>query len=181
MRVLTLSMSFLILSFSSLIALATTSEQNTTKDGQIIETLMVIDSNEINAAKIALKRTGNADVKDFAQTMITDHSKNLQSTKALSQKIHINSVVTEQSLFLQKQGEEELKKLASIPAKKFDISFINAMVKDHKGALQIINATSAKTRNPELVKHLQATRDTVSHHLQMAREVRTKLEQRSAD
>src|SRR5262245_12043961 len=94
-----------------------------TKNGQILEALTIINTNEINAAKEALARSSNPDVKNFAQAMMNDHSKNLAAVKSLSQKTNIQPVSSEKTDLLQKQGQTELNKLKAVSDHDFDATY----------------------------------------------------------
>lgn len=155
---------------------ASTAAETQEKDGKIIAILTTIDNNEIAAANEALKRSTNPDVKNFAQTMITDHSKNLADFKTLSQKINTPAVSSDKSNSLQKQGASLLKNLEAVPANQFDTTYINAMVKGHEAALKAINdKLLPKASNLELKMLLKATSGVVAHHLELAKAVQTKL------
>src|SRR5262249_15204703 len=102
------------------------------KDGVIIEILNVINQGEIAVAKLALQRSHNTAVKNFAETMIHDHSKSLEDTKQLSQKIGITPIASEKSDKLQGKNDKTLKKLNSTSDNEFDEKYIHAMVEGHE-------------------------------------------------
>lgn len=146
------------------------------QDGKIIEMITVIDNNEINEANEALKRSSNDGVKDFAQTMVKDHSQNLQDAKDLSQKINIQLVTSDKSQALTQKGKQGLQKLSNLPEKRFDMAYINAMVVGHTAVLKAIDEQLLpKASNADLVSFLKTTRETVQHHLDMAKDIQKQL------
>lgn len=174
-------------SLATLAATSTTTQSSTsvsqtslsaaqTQDGQIIEIIMTIDNNEINAANEALKVTANPNVKAFAQAMITEHGQNLKEAQALSQKINIAPIPFTISEDLQKAGQKGLAKLESVSPSKFDTTYIDAMVKGHQAGLKLIDTKlMPKASNPDLKTFLITTRAMVANHLQMAQTVQSQL------
>lgn len=174
MKKLLTSSLFVLLSIFSIAAVA--EDMSAKKDGVVLETIMTIDNNEIAAAQLAEKKTSNADVKGFAQSMITDHSKNLQDAKDLGDKIKVSPTSNEKTDRLKKMGQDELKKLDATDSKNFDAVYIDAMVKGHQQALKIIDdKLMPKASNQDLIAFLKSTREVVAHHLQMAQDVQKKI------
>lgn len=146
------------------------------KAGRILQILADIDNYEIDAAKQALDKSSNPDVKDFAQTMLKAHSRNLEEVKALSNKINVNLAPSNKAKLLMRKGKKQLEVLASKNGKEFDVAYINDMVTGHTKALKLINdRLLPNASNKEVIKYLNATKDVVAHHLQMAEEVQKKL------
>lgn len=154
---------------------AQTTDKTAKKDANLLGILLVINTNEVNAGKLAESKTSNDDVKQFAQKMETDHSKNADDTKALASKLGIEPATTDKSQTLEKKGQAELEKLKSTPDKKFDVVYITAMVKGHKTVLNLLNNAIQKTDNTDVKQHLEATREAVKEHLKLAENIQTKL------
>lgn len=153
----------------------TTSDKSAKKDAEILGILLVLNNNEVDAGKLAEGKATNPDVKQFAQTMETDHSKNIDDTKTLASKIGVDPATTDKSKSFEKKGKAELDKLNATADNKFDIVYMTAMIKGHKEVLAFINSGLAKTKNPDVKQHLEATKDAVKKHLQTALDVRKKL------
>lgn len=159
---------------------ATSSQSNQVgdqkKEAKILQAIIVIDNNEINAANEALKRASNSSIKDFAQSMLTDHTKNLQDAQALAQQISVSPAPSKKTENLERMGKKQLEKLASAPANQFDMLYIDDMIKGHQEVLDVLNnQLIPHASNPDLVNFLKSTRDTVSKHLDMAKEAKSKL------
>lgn len=151
-------------------------EQMNLKEGDVLEILMTVNKNEINAAKLALEKTSNPKVKQFAQHMQTDHSKNLSETKAIAAVLKVQPVPSPISNVLHDKGKKELDKLNDLNGKAFDLAYMNAMVKGHQAVLDIItNKLIPNAKNPKLESHLQTTKMTVEHHLDMAKNTLSSL------
>ncbi len=171
------SILFLMFSCLSLTAMANEpgmnmpkAEQMNLKEGDVLEIVMTVNKNEINAAKLALEKTSNLKVKQFAQLMQTDHSKNLRQTKVIAEVLKIEPVPSPISNALRDNGKKELAKLNDLKGKAFDLAYMNAMVKGHQAVLDIVtNKLIPNTKNPKLESHLQTTKMSVEHHLEMAK------------
>ncbi|MFT3742335.1 MAG: DUF4142 domain-containing protein [Gammaproteobacteria bacterium] len=146
------------------------------KAGKTIEILTVVNQGEIAAAQVALKRSQNTQVKEFAEHMIQDHGKNLATLKKLSTDLHIMPVASDKSKEMEKKNAKLGHKLMTVSQGEFDKTYMDAMVKGHQ---KVLNALQDKlipeTENPRLKNALEATSQVVSHHLEMAKEVQKEV------
>lgn len=169
--------SFLIVfvSFFSIMSLAASNDMRK-KEGEIVADLMVVNKNEISAAELALKRSSNPGVRNFAEEMLRDHGNNLQMIKMLSQKLNITPEASRASKGLMLKGRSDLAKLQRAPSGQFNRTYMESMVMGHEAALGLIdNELLPKANKPAMVAFLNHTRATVSHHLQMAKSTLNKL------
>jgi putative membrane protein len=115
---------------------------------------------EVELGKLALQKSQNADVKKFAQMMITDHTKANDELKALAAK---KSIVLPTDIGDHKETVDDLSKLSGA---EFDKEYVEAMVDDHEEDVDFfedksdnsdadIKAFTTKTL-PTLKKHLEA-------------------------
>lgn len=146
-------------------------------DGQAIKILMVIDDNEIGAAKEVLKKTSHPDVKKFAESMKTAHGKHIKETKKLSKDIKVDPKTSDQSLAIETDGKNISEQLESLEDKDLDKAYIDAMVNGHQAALQAIDDLINEASNPHLVSFLKSTRETVAKHLQSAQDLQKQMNQ----
>ncbi len=152
---------------------ATASQQQ--EDGAIVASIVALNHNEINAARLALHKTKNPIVIQFAKMMIAQHTESLNATLKLAHSLKIKMVNTSEVMQLQANGRAGLKKLSTLKGSAFDKAYINAMVAGHENALQLIDTLSSQTSNTTLQNHLAMTRKVVEHHLAMAKEDQVKL------
>lgn len=146
------------------------------KEGKALKLLMIVNMDEVKAGKLALQKSTNSDVKQFAQMMVKDHSQNLKLIQALSQKTHIKPVDSDKAKDLMEKGKKEGDKLKEEKGKDFDVAYMDAMVNGHKDVLKIIDdKLLPDTSNPKLKDYLNATRAKVSEHLKMAEDIKSKL------
>lgn len=145
------------------------------KDDEILGFLIVLNKNEINAANEALQKTSNSAVKDYANMMIEQHTKNLDDTMKIAQQMNAKPIETAFVKHLKNKGHKEVKKLSTLSNQQFNIAYINAMVKDHTEALKLINNLLTRVTNPTIKTHLEMTKEHVAMHLKDAEIIQRNL------
>jgi len=121
-----------------------------------------IDIAEINAGNLAQKQSQNADVKDFGQMLVADHSKHLTAVTDVAKSMGIS--VPDEPPAAEKQ---EAKKLMALSGSAFDREFVNHMVEGHQMAITAYGA-EAKAGNSETSALAQKTLPALQHHLEVA-------------
>ena len=144
-------------------------------DDRIATSLIILNNNEIKMAQMAERKSQDKNVIGFAQWMIREHSHNLKETEQLMKKLNLTAVKGKVSHQLMQKGKAGSKKLAPLTGHAFDLAYMHAMVKDHMGALQLIDKFITLTPNPRMQKFLKATRVHVNKHLQKAQAILNKL------
>ncbi|KTD17492.1 DUF4142 domain-containing protein [Legionella jordanis] len=157
----------------------TTSNQaatNNQADGEVLGFLVVLDQNEMTAAKDALSKKVSPKVKSYAKMLWNDHNKNLKETMRISKKMNQSPVDNSQTTALKQQGQQTEATLQPLNDRDFEVAFIDAMVKGHQDALNAIDQNMNTVSNKELKKHLKATRTSVQHHLDQAKKIQQSLQ-----
>lgn len=139
-------------------------------DAQIASAAVTANQIDVNYGEIALKKSKNADVKKFAQTMIRDHSGVIDQAMALAKKLGVtpqDNPLTQQLL----QGEMETsKKLNALKGKKFDKAYIDNEVAYHEAVIAAVkDVLIPQTQNAELKALLVKVAPVLDHHLNMAK------------
>ncbi len=151
-------------------AMSQNSPQLKLNDAEIASAAVTANQIDVNYGKIAIKKSKNADVKKFAQTMIDDHSGVIDQAMALAKKLGVTpktNALTEQLL----QGEKETaKKLNSLSGKKFDKAYIDNEVAYHEAVIAAVkNVLIPQTQNAQLKDLLVKVAPVLDHHLTMAK------------
>jgi putative membrane protein len=145
-------------------------------DGQIVLVVQTADHGEIDQAREALHKAKRANVKQFAQHMLTDHSAADTKIAALDSKVGIapqGSPIADQ---LKTSGEQIMSNLKSASGSDFDKAYIDAQVNEHTTVLDLLdNKLIPRAQNPDLVKTLQEIRSKVANHLKMAQGIQSSL------
>ncbi len=127
---------------------------------------------DINAAKQALKKTRNKEVKQFAQDMVRDHSAVNKQALALVKKLKVTPEDNDTSRTLSKQAGDKLAELGKLKGAQFDKGYIDNEVAYHKtvdDALETQLIPSAS--NAELKSLLQTGLKIFQGHEQHAEHV----------
>lgn len=164
---------FVCLAFMTFSSLVFAVEDDLQSAGQVTKILIVINKNEIAAAKLAATKSHNKMVKEYANMMKKDHTQNLEKTIKISKQLKIVPTSSSESTQLKEDGKKELDALENT-AKDFDRMYIDNMVKDHESALDFLDQHINNT-NTILQKHLQDTKKAVEQHLEKAKEIQKTL------
>jgi putative membrane protein len=115
---------------------------------------------EVALGKLALQKTSNPKIKDFANMMITDHGKANDELKAIAKAKNITLPDSVDS--------DHQKKMADLSAKSgkgFDKAYVDAMVDGHKKALDLMKDGAKNLKDPDLKAFAAKTAATVQMHL----------------
>ena len=124
------------------------------------------DEAEIALSKLALQRSSDPRIKQFAQTMVTDHTKATTMLKPIATGHNVSIPASPGPA-----NDAKYKMLEKKSGKDFDKAYIQTMVVDHQNALQAYQSASGKVQNAELKGFISKVEPVVSHHLQMAQQL----------
>lgn len=148
----------------------------TITDPQIVGVVTAADQIDIATAKLALKKTKNDQVKQFAQQMIDDHTKLQNSVNELGKKLGVKPAPSDTSKSLHTAAAAENKKLAKLSGKAFDKEYIDHEVDYHQ---QVIDAASKvlipNAKNAELKSALEGAAPLLQGHLDHAKQIQSSL------
>ncbi|WP_455884338.1 DUF4142 domain-containing protein [Pseudomonas spelaei] len=123
---------------------------------------------EVEAGKLALEKSTSADVKTFAQHMVTDHTKANQQLMALAKKLDIE-VPDDAAL-----TDKAKKAILEMRDESFDKAYANNQVAAHEKTVELFKKEAASSDNAELKGFASETLPTLEKHLQMAKELQSK-------
>jgi len=114
-------------------------------DAQYLTDAAEILLSEIEIGKLGLAKSSNPEVKKFAQTLVTDHTKGLEELNALANKktISIPSAVTD-------EGRDEYEKLDKYNAAEFDKKFIDLTTDDHEKGVDKMTEIAQKATDADI-------------------------------
>jgi putative membrane protein len=125
---------------------------------------------EVQVGTLALTKATNSIVKQFAQTMIDDHTKANEELKALAQSKNITLPA-----ILSAKHQKELNDLAEKSGSDFDKEYSDLMVKDHKDVVDMFKKAADKCNDAELKAWAAAKISALEHHLSMAENVKEQV------
>jgi len=145
-------------------------------DAQIAAIVVTANQVDIDAGKLAKSKAQSPEVKEFAQRMITDHGGVNKSATELVQKLHVTPEPSATSANLKQGGDENLAKLKTLSGAAFDKAYIDHEVAYHEAVLSALDKTLIPSaQNAELKALLVKVRPAFVAHLDMAKELQTKL------
>ncbi|MFN3353695.1 MAG: DUF4142 domain-containing protein [Brevundimonas sp.] len=123
------------------------------------------DMYEIQAAEIALERTQNAQIRELAQMIVTDHTQASQRMQQLAPQA-AEGVQIPTELDQRRQGL--IDNLRSASAQAFDGVYIDQQVAAHQEAVTLHEGFSDNTDAPQLAEHARTVLPKIQAHLQQA-------------
>ena len=162
-------------------ACGTVYAQNTTTpppptDAQIAMIAVVADTVDIDAGNMAAKKTKNKMVREFARTMVRDHTAvNAQAT-ALAKKLGVIPEESDISKSLKSGGDKTMAQLMTLTGAAFDKAYIDNEVSYHEAVLGVLDKSLIpNTRNAELKSLLESARPIFVTHLEHAKKLQASL------
>jgi putative membrane protein len=117
---------------------------------------------EVELGKLALNKSSNADVKQFADTMVKDHTKANDELRAIA-----SSKQLDVPSGLDADHAAMVKSMSSKSGKDFDSAYAKHMVADHDKAITLFKSETKDT-DKELAAFAQKTLPILQNHQQMA-------------
>ena len=145
-------------------------------DPQIAHIAYTAGDIDVKAANLALQKSKNAQVREFATDMVRDHTAVNQQALALVKKLGVTPQDNPTSQALVKQADESRAKLSKLNGAAFDKAYVNNEVAYHKAvdnALQTTLIPSAQ--NAELKSLLETGLKIFQGHEQHAEMVAAAL------
>lgn len=120
---------------------------------QFLSRAMEMNTAEIRMAELAVDKTQNPNIKNFAQMVIRDNNqalarlRNLRDNRLASSvagKTDIDQKTTKSiaDVTLTPQDQQTLDRLSKLSGAEFDREFMNTMIQDHREAIRILEAQS---------------------------------------
>jgi putative membrane protein len=129
---------------------------------------------EVEISKLALEKSSSADIKAFANMMITDHSKANDELAALAKK---HDIEVPDTTTMVKQAKE---KILDLRDESFDAAYANNQVKAHEETIELFKkeantVTDDKVKGAtELKAFAQKMLPALEKHLAAAKELQAK-------
>ncbi len=126
---------------------------------------------EINAAKLAATKAKAHEVKIFAQTMLTEHTKVADELKSLAGAKHVDLPAEPTS-----KQKTELKALNAGSDDQFDARYLETFgVKAHEDTIKLFEEASKDAKDLDVKAWAQKTLPGLKRHLEMAQALRAKV------
>jgi putative membrane protein len=148
----------------------------TLNDAQIAHVAVTANSID-SAAGVMAKQKGKAkSVKDFAQTMINDHSSVNKQAVALAKKLNVTPEDNDVSKSLKSGADSSTSNLQGKSGADFDKGYIDHEVTYHQSVLDALDKTLIPgAQNADLKALLQKVRPSIAAHLARAKNIQSSL------
>lgn len=145
-------------------------------DPEVAHVAVTANAIDVELAKFTLARTRAPVVRQFAQTMINDHTAVNAQAAALAGKLGVTPADNAVSQSLQTGAADARKTLESLQGAAFDRAYMDREVGYHQAVLDAIDQLLVPTtENAELKKLLVGVRPAIAAHLEHARHLRGQL------
>jgi putative membrane protein len=160
---------------SSLLIPAAASAQ-AVNDAQIASIVVTANQVDIDAGKLAASTSKNAEVKKFAQLMVTDHTGVNKQAVDLVTKLKVTPQDNETSQSLKAGGEKNVAELKALKGAAFDTAYVDHEVAYHQAVIDAVDKTLIpNAKNEELKALLVKVRPAFVAHLEHAKHVQASL------
>jgi putative membrane protein len=159
-------------------AAGTTSQTPATSDAEIAHIAKTANDADIDGANLANTKAQNADVKSFANLMISDHTAANEQAAQIAQRSGLqpaDNPISQQMMSAHQRAKQDLQ---ARNGADFDKAYIAHEVQMHQQVLNSLDQTLIpNAQNAELKSLLQQVRTTVDGHLKRAQDIQTQLSQ----
>lgn len=147
----------------------------TSRSSGIVESAAISDRYEIEAARIALKRTGSQAIRNTAQTMIDDqqaNSRKLKSAVAASAKVDESDLPSP----LDTRRSTMIDHLKEAPADKFDKTYVDQQTLAHEEAVSLLHNYRDDGDCPQLRAFARDASPIIEDDLQRMKQLRSQIQ-----
>ena len=124
---------------------------------------------EVQLGQLALQKSNNDDVKQFAQKMVDDHTKLGDQMKQVAQQLHVKPPDSPSS-----KEKAIVAKLQALNGEEFDKAYIKEMVKDHQQDDKEFKEEAKNSPNAGMKQLVSQDEQVISHHLEMIEQIAQK-------
>jgi putative membrane protein len=145
-------------------------------DAQIAHIAVTANAIDSAAGRVAKQKGTAKAVKDFAQTMIDDHSAVNKQAVALATKLKVTPEDNDVSKSLKSAGDATAGTMGSKSGADFDKAYIDNEVTYHQNVLDALDKTLIpNAQNAELKALLEKVRPAFAAHLARAKDIQSSL------
>ena len=141
---------------------AVQAQDTTSSDKTFVKNALEGSLAEVNYAKLALQKSQDKNVREFATKMIHDHEILISDMKPLAKQLGVK-VPTGPPL----SDHAKYMELKMKSGTDFDRAYVEAMVKDHHDDLSAFLDEGSKTSDPQLKAAVQKGESVIREHTEM--------------
>ena len=149
---------------------ASSSTKASAEDKSFMQAAMEGDMAEIQLGQLAQQKASSAEVKQFAQHMIDDHTRLDAEMKPLAHQLGVEAPTE-----LSAKHKSLQATLQGLSGPQFDEEYVKAMVAGHREVDQEFVREETASTNPILKNAVTQAEPTVASHLKMAQDLQKSL------
>jgi putative membrane protein len=143
----------------------TPGQAQATADSSFIHEATVGSFLEVRLGNLAQGKTTNSGVKQFAQRMVTDHTRMAGQWAALAKSKGLPPSTLDQTQL------QEVTRLGQLSGPQFDREYMVTMIQDHQRDADTFRSLGPTAQSPEVRQLAASGLTTIQQHLQMAQQV----------
>ena len=147
-----------------------TNSMTAMSDNDFVEDAAIGGMSEVELGKMASTKAASADVKNFGQMMVTDHSKANDELKALATKRGWKLPTEVDSSH--KSTADDLRNRVGAD---FDKAYVEEMVDDHETDVKAFEDKAKNATDPDLKAFAEKTLPTLRKHLDAIKAIQAKM------
>jgi len=125
---------------------------------------------EVELGRLAASKASNADVKNFGQRMVDDHSKANDELKSTASKESIKLPTA-----IDAKHQAVIDRMSKLSGAEFDRAYVKEMVKDHEMDVKEFERESSSGSNAAIKGFASKTLPTLQEHLRMIKDIDSKV------
>ena len=150
-------------------------------DPQIATIALTAHQIDIDRGRSALRRSKNAEVKQFAGQMVNDHEAGKKEVLALAKQLGVTPEESAVTRSLKSEAKKAAARLAKEKGAAFDRDYIDTEVAYHQSVIDAVNQVLIPgAQNAQVKSALQNTVPTLEGHLQHAKNLQAQLPAKTA-
>lgn len=146
------------------------------------QTLHAANEGEVQMGQMGVQMATDPQVKQFAQRMVDDHSRNDQHLATLAQTMGI-PLTGKAYQEKQKEGQKSMSKVHGKTGADFDKEYMSLMVKDHEKDAKEVKSLAGRAHKEgqaEMASFLDTTEQAMQQHLSTAKQLEQELKRGTA-
>jgi len=150
-------------------------------EGQVAMITELVNSAEIDQAKLAQSKAKTPSVKRFAAMMIKEHTEAKNEQAKMYKSLNLTSADSDRATGLRDGAGKTLAQLRAEDGIQFDMAYMDAQVAQHQQVLDMLDHDLIPAAaDQKMMDGLDKMRTTVATHLQHARTLQSELANRPA-
>ncbi|HEX6125327.1 MAG TPA: DUF4142 domain-containing protein, partial [Pyrinomonadaceae bacterium] len=125
---------------------------------------------EVELGRLAQTKSQNAEVKRFAQMMVSDHTKSNDELKALAMKKNVVLPTAPGE-----RHQRTMMQLQGLSGTEFDRAYVDAMVRDHEATVQLFESQTQGAGDADIKAFAEKTLPNLRQHLETITSIRGKM------